>query len=440
MRRLLAGLTLFALLIPAAAWATPYDTFGTGARSIGMGMAYGAVGGDASAMHYNPATIVKASTFQLEFGYRVGDIALEMNDRQSDIDQDRGFTLGVVIGKTLLARQFRIGVNVYTPDDHFMRFYLPQRTAPVFLRYTNINHMQATITGGAFEIVPDIWSIGFGSSFVSSNTGGVDFLLSEDEGARGNLVTRLASKATPVIGTYVEPLEWLHFGLTYREKREQSLGLPNRIDLGNLKVFKDNGIIVFQEGLEILQVNSSTHFSPRQINLAMAVEPNDSFIWSLDATHYKYSEMKSNVAFSVANLTGDLGQVLPSDPPLLIPEPKTHDVWGVATGVEYKAIDNPKFQLHTRAGYNFRPTPVAEQTDVSNLLDSDTHIIGAGLGFTFADFSEVFPAPITLDIFNQFHYMEERTMRKHDPTNDFGDVKIGGYANSIGATFILRFN
>ena len=83
---------------------------------------------------------------------------------------------------------------------------------------------------------------------------------------------------------------------------------------------------------------------------------------------------------------------------------------------------------------------MADQHDIEapegwELVDGKLH-----RELTFADFSEVFPAPITLDIFNQFHYMEERTMRKHDPTNDFGDVKIGGYANSIGATFILRFN
>lgn len=424
--------------LPAAALATPYDTYGMGPRAIAMGGAYAAVGGDASALFYNTASLVRAYPFQVEMGYKRGDAVILLNDHQTDIDAEHGFSFHAIVGKTLFNRRLRIGGGMFTPDDHFMRFMLPTRTSPYVLRYNNENHTQATLFGFGFELFK-WWSIGAGASFVSGNEGGVDFALYEDKPAEGNLTSRLAGKLVPNLGTMIQPIEWLTIGLSYRSKREQQLGLPNEISFADLKMLVDNQIVVFHDGRLVLQVLSFTHFSPRQIELGFAVKPNERWLATMDLTHYAYSEMQSNVADSDARMVGDFGEVFPTGPKWVIPDPDLKDIVGFAAGAEYGAVVDPVFRLDVRWGYQFRPTPVPEQTGVTNLLDSDTHVVSGGLGFTFVDISEVFPAPLSFDIYDQFHYMTPRTMHKESPTSDVGDVEYRGTANVLGAGVVMRF-
>jgi len=169
-----AGLFLFAALIPGLAQATPYDTFGVGARAIAMGGAYGAVGGDSAACYYNIATLTNAGPFQMELDYHRADIDIFFNDRRSDVDPDKGFRFGLVLGKTFFHRRFRFGATMYTPDQHFMRFVLPPRTGPIIVRYNNVNYMQAAIMGLAGQVF-SWWFLGIGTTFVGDHLGGVDF-------------------------------------------------------------------------------------------------------------------------------------------------------------------------------------------------------------------------------------------------------------------------
>jgi len=422
----------------AVAWGSPFDTFGTGPRAIAMGGAYAAVGGDAASFYYNVATLTKSASFQIEFGYHRAEMAMFLNDRQCDIDPDRGLNFGLIIGKKFFERQFRVGALAFTPDDHFMRLVLPPRTAFNFVRYNNVNHIQGQIIGAAFQIFP-WWSIGGGASFVSGTIGGVDFIIRDDRPAEGDLHSWVVSSATPVLGTYFEPLSWLSVGFSFREKQQMVMDLDNIVNMKDLKVMTESGLVVFHHGRLVLSVTSNTHFAPRQFELGVAVEPKEGLIFSADATHYKYTDMKSTVAFSDCWMEGDFGEVFPLRPPLHLEAPKLRDIIGWAFGAEGVALKTDHLTVHLRGGYNYRPTPVLEQDGINNFADSDTHIFSTGLGFTFADFSDVFQKPISLDVFEQYHYLEPRIMHKGNPTNDAGDYKIEGSANSIGAAVTLRF-
>ncbi len=431
-------LLVILVLMPAAAFATPYDTFSVGPRAIAMGNAYGAVGGDSAACFHNIATLTNAGAFQIELDYHRADIDIRFNDRRTDIDPDKGVRIGVVLGKTFLNRRFRFGASIYTPDSHFMRFVLPPRTAPIVMRYNNINHMQASIVGFAGQVFP-WWSIGFGATFTSDHLGGVDFAIGEDTAAQGDLKSRLGSATTPVAGTYFEPLEWLSLGATFREEHQQMMHLPNKIGMNDLKVFQDNGLIIFQDGRLVLDVYSNTHFSPRQYQGAIAIKPSDRMLFSADLTFYEYSNMGNSMAYSIAIMEGDFGEVFPCVPPLDVPDPGMEDTWGLALGTEWGAFKTDHVRVDLRAGYNYRPTPLPNQTGVSNVIDSNMHIMAAGLGLTLGSLTEVLRKPFSLDVFYQHHYLEPRMVHKSDPTNEIGDYKFTGSVGNLGAGMTLRF-
>ncbi|MCZ7584038.1 MAG: hypothetical protein M5R36_12265 [Deltaproteobacteria bacterium] len=266
------------VLAPRLAWPSPYDTFGTGPRAVAMGGAYAAVGGDAAGLYYNIATITKAANFQLEFGYHRAEMNMLLNGRRTDIDPDRGLNVGVIIGKKLFERQFRIGATLFSPDDHFMRIIMPPRTTPIYLRYNNDNHIQGTIAGGAFQIFP-WWSVGAGASFLSGNVGGVDFEIRDDTPANGDLHSSVRSGTTPVAGTYFELAEWFSVGFAFRERQVMELNLQNVIAMPDMKVLTDSGVVVFHDGRLILGVTSQTHFSPRQYQFGLAMRPSERLIF-----------------------------------------------------------------------------------------------------------------------------------------------------------------
>ncbi len=420
------------------AGATPYDTFGVGARAVAMGGAYGAVGGDSAACYYNIAALTEAGPFQIELDYHRADIDIRFNDRRSDIDPDKGFRIGFVLGKTFFSRRFRIGATMYTPDSHFMRFVLPPRTGPIIVRYNNVNHMQAAIVGFAGQVF-SWWSVGAGATFVSDHVGGVDFRIWEDGPAEGDLKSKLGSEGKIVAGTFFKPWSWLGLGVSYREQHQQKMHLPNKIGMYDLQVFEGNGIILFHDGRLVLDVYSNSHFSPEQYQFAVSVKPSDRLLFAADATHYKYSDMKYNMAYGIAVMEGDFGEVFPTRPPPPVPEPGLEDVWGYAFGAEGAALKLDNFRLDVRGGYNYRETPVPEQTDLTNSVDSDTHIFSAGLGVTFNPFPTVLRKSMSFDVFEQYHYISPRIMHKDDPTNDAGDYEYKGTINSMGASWTIRF-
>ncbi|MBZ0271049.1 outer membrane protein transport protein [bacterium] len=438
-RRLLA-LTLFAIVALAArnAAASPFDTFGTGARAVAMGGAYSAVGGDSAAMYYNLGSLTRARAFQIELGYHRAEMEMTINDRQTDIDPDRGVSFGLIVGKNFFGRRWRIGALVFTPDDHFLRLIMPPRYASTFIRYNNDNHIQGMIIGMAYEVTK-WWSIGAGATFVSGNSGGVDFFLSDDTPAEGDLRSKVGSDVVPVAGMLFTPHEKWRIGVSFREEQNMELVLKNTIHMEQLEVLPRSGVVVFHDGRLLLTITSHTHFSPRQYQGGVSFEPNDRLVFAVDATYYEWSNMKSNVSFSQSEMQGDFGVVFPTTPEEKPDDPGLHDVVGLALGAEGTAVRTGKFELDLRGGYNLRPTPVPNQNGVTNNIDSTTHVLSAGIGFTFMNFSEVFPAPISFDIYDQYHQMEQRTMKKDDPTNVVGDYRVKGRANNIGAQFTLRF-
>ncbi len=436
--RLTIIIIIFAIFLPAAVYATPYDTFGAGTRAVAMGNAYGAVGGDSSACFHNIATLTLAGPFQLEMDYHRADVDIRFNDRRTDIDPDKGYRIGLVLGKTFFNRRFRAGVSMYIPDQHFMRFVLPPRTAPLVMRYNNINHMMVSIAGLAGQVFP-WWSLGVGVTTTSDHLGGVDFVIGEDRPAEGDLKSRLGSEMSILAGTYFEPLKWLSIGGTFRDEHQQKMHLPNKIGMYDLKVFAENGLIIFHDGRLVLDVYSYTHFSPRQYQGSLAIKPNDRLIFSADYTYYEFSAMKNSMAYSVAIMEGDFGEVFPCVPPLDVPDPGLEDSWGIAFGTEWGAFVRDGFRLDLRGGYNYKPTPLPDQTDVSNVVDSDLHIVSGGAGVTVKALSDFLRKPFSIDTFFQYHYLEPRMVHKSDPTSDVGDYEVTGSVLNIGAGMTVRF-
>ena len=217
------------------------------------------------------------------------------------------------------------------------------------------------------------------------------------------------------------------------------LNLPNRIIIPDLTVFEENPIPILRKTLLTLLATSYSHFSPTQYALGASWRITDRVLVAADATYYQWSEMQNPTPFTELELVGGLGDLFPvvqAPPP---PDPDFRDVIVPAVGVEITAFTSKYFELLTRAGYSYRPTPVPDQVKETNFVDSDTHLMSGGLGFQFKEFMELVPRPFTLDFYFQYFLLEDRRIIKEDLADAVGDYEASGGVFHGGGTITLRF-
>jgi long-chain fatty acid transport protein len=436
LRRLIICCLLAAL--PAAAWAGPYEFFGTGPRAIALGGAYAALSDDASGVYYNIAGLTQVERFQVELGYVYGVPDMRIDDVRQNVNVNHGVSLGVVVSTLVKGHRLSTGVNAFVPDDHMMRFLEFPTNQPHSPFVANANHTIVSLAGVGFEAFRWL-SVGAGLNMLASNRGGVDFQVNQNEPSEGALHSKIGSAFSPVAGLWSRPLDWLRAGFSYREKLVCRLELPNNIHIPPLTVSPDANIPILRKSELRLWADTWSHFAPRQFELGLAFEPHARVTASGDLTYMQWSEFQSDAPNTAVYLTGGLADVFPSTNGPKPPPPDFRDTWNPAVGVEGRPLVDPRVSLACRLGYRYRPTPVPAQIGLNNYLDSNTHIFSSGLGVTIGTFSEMLPRPLSLDGFAQFHWMTPRDTHKADPNDYIGDYRFAGQWWNFGGNLTLRF-
>ena len=432
------AIILLLLIIPGIAGAHPYDVFGTGPRAIAMGGAYAALSDDIAGIYYNIAGIANVPKFEAEFGYLYGEPTLMINDKDMGVDRHSGTYFGMIISHMILNHRFSVGANLYIPDDHVLRFQMLPSHNPRYTMYTNRNHSLVALIGIGLELF-SWWNIGIGLNILGDNYGGVDFIISETAPSQGSLESSIGSIFSPIAGIWLGPVDFLDIGFSYREKIEVRLDLPNNVSMPELYAFDESGIPILKESYLSLQADSFSHFSPRQFQLGTAWRIHHRLLIALDITHYAWSEFKNPTPSSSIELTGGLGDLFEIAPPEKLPDPKFEDVIVPALGIEGRALDMDQYQIDARFGYFYRQSPVRDLKGYSNFLDSDTHVLSAGIGARITDPLKILLRPYSFDAYFQAHILEPRSANKTLPNDPTGDYEISGYILVGGATLTLRF-
>jgi long-chain fatty acid transport protein len=429
---------LVALLAPAAAWAGPYEVFGTGPRAIAMGGAYAALGEDIAGVYYNVAALTQVERLEFELGYVYGEPHITINGARQNVDLNHGTNLGGVGSTVVLGHRMSIGANVFMPDDHMMRFLVLPINHAHFTLFANANHTIVSMVGGGFEIFP--WmSVGVGTSILANNIGGVNFAINETKPSRGSLNSNIGNYFSPIAGLWFKPTDWWRIGVSYREKLEMRLVLPNTITIPPVTGFPNSGVPILRESYMTILAYTWSHFSPRQFEFGTAFKPIERLVLSADLTYMQWSQMRTDAPYSFVYLTGGLADAFPTKIGPLPEGPHARDTLNPAAGVEYRAVSGDWATLDVRAGYHYRATPIPAQTGQTNYLDSSAHIFSAGLGFAIFNVFEALPRPLSLDAYFQYQKLEDRTFHKKNPTDPIGDMEIGGYWWNVGGSLTMRF-
>jgi long-subunit fatty acid transport protein len=324
------------------------------------------------------------------------------------------------------------------PDAHMMQFAVLSTREPHSPFYSDADQTVVSVAGAGFEAFRWL-SIGAGLNMLASNNGGVDFRINERDPSSGSLKSRISGVFSPVAGLWSRPLDWLRAGFAYREKLVCRLVLPAEIHVPPLKVLPGNNLAILRQSELLLLADAWSHFSPRQFELGLAFEPHERLLASADLTYMQWSEMKSDIPRSTVYLTGGLADVFPTTNGAGPPPPDFHDTFNPEVGFEGKPMVDPRATLALRLGYRYRPTPVPEQTGLTNFYDSDTHIFSGGFGVTIGSFWDVLPQPLSVDGYAQYQWMTPRDNHKADPNDYIGDYRFEGQWWNFGGSLTLRF-
>jgi len=425
------------LFMPVETEANIQEAFGLSPKSISMANAVSAIADDFSAAYFNPAGLGQLDHHELYFGYMYAQPELNyysaIDPGTVQFKEDISFSsplIGMVLdlsraintrGHNLVfAMILAFGNNFKTA----YRIHDVSPQVPRFMRYGEYLNRQHSFLSLGLEILKEKVYIGTGvnvwTELGAKATFTVDLTavdpLTKEADINGD------THISPIAGILVKPVSWLSLAYTYRDGWVWAAPVEFNIDLA----LQGNSLVPPLSPLSLSFIVNE-YYLPWNMTGGLAFSLFDAdLILSVDVTFYRWS-----------NFT--------------LPMWQNHPAWGPSRmknwndtilprfGMEYKVRDN----FLVRCGYYYEQSPIPDQADVrSNHLDSDKHVICAGLGYTIVKLPflpKLPPAyPIAFDLGFQYHLMNERTQRKNILTEQ-SSWKIDGTQLAVGLGLTVGF-
>lgn len=508
--------TWIPLCVAAAALSAPparatwFDIFGYDARASALG-AFTAVATDASSTYYNPGGLGFAEGLKVQLGY-MGAIpwlhsslvpatpggsivqSLDAGQRAAGFfpadhpGQPQGQTIGIStpLGFTgSVGKSVGFGIGMFIPLPSIVKIKLHQEEGPYWLDYDTLPYAITILPATGFRITNTL-SVGFGASLLADIPGNIAVASTPIGNVSNNGSIDLVPKVSPEAGVMWQPSPRFSAGFSFRGRTsvDASIDASANIDpqalanklLPGLKTpvpdWLDpsvrgtvapylNGI---SKGVDV-HLATSDLYSPDQYSVGAAWRPIDPILLTGDLTLARWSSYTPPFSDVTISFRDPALQKLASKP--VVGAPFNHIGYAAAN---FKDITIPRIGveltplsfLALRAGYAFRPSPVPNQTFVSNIEDGDTQILSGGFGITYAFPESISPATVQMDFYAEYRMMSARTnLKSTDPAVyaayylfenpapgqvDYAidDPGYPGYtskgtAASVGATLTIRY-
>jgi len=354
----------------------PASTFSIGARAAALGGAGGALEEPATAGFLNPAAAALGSGFEVRLGYLFAHPLLEYNGQRIDMRDVHGLSLGLriplldrIVGKSQLRAAFGLGLHV--PDRSIARVYLVEPDRPSFVMWEGPVHRIVVvpvlaIAAGSFV------SIGAGVTLLADGSGDVSLDLGF-EGSQtrtdAEVDLELRLRAAPVVGVTLNPFPWITIAGGYSGELAMDIALDVRADIGAPGL----------AGTTEVAIRGTNDYTPPSAWAAVGIHPAGWIDVHLQAAYVMWH--RANPFHARIRMLVDLG----ADPAVLggiVPARELDDRWVLSAGIEGRIPLPLGCALALRAGYQYRPTPIPDQTGWTSYVDSDVHLASTGLGFS----------------------------------------------------------
>lgn len=367
----------------------------------------------------------------------------------------------------LANRRLTFGLSAYLPTASTLRMEMQDPGMPYYVMFRNRNNRFGLYPGVGLKMMQGVY-LGAGtqmmfktnvrlrlSSYTTVDSFPSDSGEGEDVDVRiqanvDEMVLDLQPTASYNWGVLIRPAElWAAFqgdstpradNLFWNVLSHTALGATGRGEWGmntsadvtvlaNGQVsFDDETLLLsalLQEPVEIALTDLRSMYNPPQVafglttGLDIGAEHRAELGLAVDATRTAWSRYTETAApyqqMTIEALAGSSVTVTSGTD---YGDPGFVDTMTLRTGVwwnqDWTGSRRPGKVLSTslRGGYSFVPSPVPDQTGLTNMMDSDRHVFSGGLGVRL--FPKMASGPIELELAGQYHQLETRTVRKQE--------------------------
>ncbi len=433
MRLFRFSLVLACLLSPATSRAELASLFGLGPKSAALG------GTSLNSGRYTPFQVYAAPAalgylrkVEVDFGAQYldprvrpfGTVVLNSGGTMGEY-KDSGVLPG---GGNLLAfglpiggaRPLTLGGAVYLPFTTLIRVSGSPVNYPFYPLYTDLSRNFFFVVGAGYEFV-DGWA--FGVNVRSTTKSTVNYVLRSDSSVSYSASAVEAKSESRLSYSLVydhgrrHPAKPWTVGAMYRSHA----AMETKLVAGGTAFIPIQGELTSLPSYTPAEwVVMGSYPLPAHLTLALDVAR---VLWSKYSSPYGTGNINTYVIdnrHAAANF---------------------HDITVIRAGLERRTdLGGATFrQLAYRLGYQYHPSPVPDQNGDTNFVDTDRHLISAGLG---AGIQDPWRAEnlIDVDIFFQANLLKRRAITKNSMTNVGAPGYLAGgeiYVYGIGAS--LRF-
>ena len=419
-----------ALTVPPA-HANFFERFGFGARGAALTNASVSLDGDYGAAFNNPAALTGVDDVILGTGisWLVPDLQLTGTDG-AIVPQVRppgsnvGMHMGAIFPLFGILENVSLGTAIFVPTAADTRVETVDFTLPHFYRYHALpDRIVAALSLGLD--VHDMISVGVGIQALGKLEGGAVFGidLPTSRITYKTLEAELEGDAKVVAGLLIRPRPTLDIGFAYHQ--EIALDFRQYIDA-----------TIENIGRLLVDVRGTSLYSPHRLSVGMsytmasqlkAVFDLEWALWSLAPD----PSLTFDLLIDVGALGIDARQYGAAQVAL-----GAVDTLAPKVGLEWRV--NAQYTL--RAGYAFQPTPLPVQNGVSNVIDADAHLVGAGIAVHFKNPLAHDQTPLAIELGTQAMFLSDRLMDKTDPNDAVGDYTAGGTFWNTSMTLSHQFS
>ena len=404
------------------------ETYGASSVIAGRAGAGAADAPSTDAAGLNPALLSLVERVDFAFGINVAEDALQINDKDADLDTYIGYNIGVAARVPLgsFDDRFFVGLKLHLPQNglYDLQTALPDHPRILF-HDAHVRHFDL-----AFGIGLRLWrSLAIGAGFTLlpdvDGTVSIDFRNGSDAHATD---VSVGYNFAPTLGLYASPLPGIHLGFSWRGAHRTSLHIPVDVVVSDQIGAIHTAVtgVAFGEPDRFL-FGLSYDFSH------LAANPLTRFTARAEFGYEHYREDVASV--SCVTLYDDAGNVLD------VSEARAFqfgDSWHIAASLDWQPLD----AFTMTAGYAWQTTPVPTQRDVLNILDASRHTLSLGLtGWLPRAWLSV-PRQIGLSTSAMLSVYQRREMEKYALLNGnygYPGITFDGISFSWHCALLLSF-
>jgi long-subunit fatty acid transport protein len=406
-------LLLVCLALPA--WAAQDQMYGLGGTTTGRVGSVVAEPDNAFASLLNPALL--AASPRGKFAFSFGGVQARMDSptgvlldsrkyRTRDGDDRTGNATLPEVGTAVMsagysqpiplkfwpAHRMGVGLSMSGPLGQFRRWVALSPYDFTMLRYGAADTQFKGTFSGSLEVIPNKLFIGGGVSLFMTSNGVTEASLTA-ENQTGRMAMDIAFNTSGIVGLY-SVFDKFSAAVVWRQRVDPVL---RQTFIGTAQM----GAVDFANQPAAAQ--GSLYYEPAVVEFEMQQTFNK-WVVSAGLGFQQWSQYKPRY---LVVATRDANGTDRSTIPAIVP---MHDTWNPRASVEWRGWN--KWRIS--AGYQYRPTAVADLSQAGNLLDTDTHV--TGLSFQRAMGDVLFFNSLSLGLYGQAHWMKDRDVVKTDTT------------------------